>query len=132
MKNNILIEHLANADLSFLKVVKDEVIEQKTTNELKVVKEMFEKTNCFYDSKKEIADWSKDIEVLEDYFNGIATDKQPIRLNKCTVINDVSLFVDSHLVTVRASNGKATFLPYLNRLQELKLVLTINSNKNEN
>lgn len=125
MKSNILIEHLANADLSFLKVVKDEVIEQKTTNELKVVKAMFENTNCYSNTKKGIADWSKDIEVLEDYFNGIAIEKQPIRLNKCTVINDVSLFIDSHLTTVKASNGKATFLPYLNRLQELKLVLTL-------
>lgn len=124
MKNNILIEHLANADLSFLKVVKDEVIEQKDRYELKVVKAMFEETNCYSNTKKEIADWSKDIEVLEDYFNGITTDKQPIRLNKCTVINDVSLFVDSHLATVKANNGNSTFLPYLDRLQILKQQLT--------
>lgn len=123
MKSNILIEHLANADLSFLKVVKDEVIEEKNRNELKVVKAMVENTNCFHNAKKEIADWSKDIEVLEDYFKAITTDKQPIRLNKCTVINDVSLFIDTHLITVKANNGKATFLPYLHRLQELKQII---------
>jgi len=132
MKNEYLKNHLATIDLSFLKVVKDEVVEQKITNELKVVKSMVDKTNCYYNAKKEKADWSNNIEVLEDYFNNINTPKQPIKLNKCTIINDVSLFVASHLTTVRASNGKATFLPYLNRLQELKLVLTINSNKNEN
>ena len=120
MKNEYLKNHLATIDLSFLKVVKDEIIEQKNRNELKVVKAMFENTNCFHNAKKEIADWSKDIEVLEDYFKNKEPPTQPIRLNKCTVINDVSLFVDSHLATVKANNGNQTFLPYLNRLEELK------------
>ena len=125
MKNEYLLKHLASVDLSFLKVVKDEVVEQKTTNELKVVKAMFEETNCIYNAKKEKADWSKDIEVLEDYFNNINTPTQPIKLNKCTIINDVPIFVKSHLATVKANNGNKTFLPYLNRLQELKIVLTL-------
>lgn len=125
MKNEYLLKHLASVDLSFLKVVKDEVVEQKTTNELKVVKSMVVKTNCYYNAKKEKADWSKDIEVLEDYFNNINTPTQPIKLNKCTIINDVPIFVKSHLATVKANNGNKTFLPYLNRLQELKIVLTL-------
>lgn len=87
--------------------------------------EVIEETNCIYNAKKEIADWSKDIEVLEDYFNNINTPTQPIKLNKCTIINDVPIFVKSHLATVKANNGNKTFLPYLNRLQELKIVLTL-------
>jgi len=39
---------------------------------------------------------------------------------------DCPLFIDTHLATVKANNGNETFLPYLNRLQELKQVLTIN------
>jgi hypothetical protein len=42
-------------------------------------------------------------------------------------IMDISLFIDSHLSTIKANKGKRTFLPYLNRLQELKQVLTTNS-----
>jgi len=116
MKNNILIEHLANADLSFLKVVKDEVIEVKN----KIDIEHFTKTINI----KQDENWNKDIEVLEVFFNGIATNKQPIRFNKCTVINDVSLFIDSHFTIIKANTGNSTFLPYLHRLQELKQQLT--------
>src|SRR5690554_5936363 len=119
MKSNILIEHLTNADLSFLKVVKDEIVEQKNVKELKDIKVMFDISNCYNKTNKQIADWSKDIEVLEEYFKNKEPPTQPIQLNKCTVINDVSLFIDSHLATVNANNGKTTFLPYLHRLQEL-------------
>ena len=72
--------------------------------------------------------WEQDITDLENYFAGIAISTQPIKLNKCSTITNCSLFIESHFATVKANNGKRTFLPYLNRLQELKQVLTINSN----
>ena len=68
-----------------------------------------------------------DIAELENYFAGIELPTQPIRLNQCSVITDCSQFIKSHLATVKANNGKRTFLPYLKRLQELKEVLTKNS-----
>ena len=72
--------------------------------------------------------WSNDIAELENYFASIELPTQPVKLNGCSTITDCSLFIESHLAIVKANNGKRTFLPYLNRLQELKQVLTINSN----
>ena len=72
--------------------------------------------------------WSNEIAELENYFKGIELPTQPVKLNRCSTITDCSLFIESHFATVKGNNGNRTFLPYLNRLQELKQVLTINSN----
>src|SRR5574344_517217 len=72
--------------------------------------------------------WSNDIAELENYFASIKLPTQPVKLNRCSTITDCSLFIESHFATVKGNNGNRTFLPYLNRLQELKQVLTINSN----
>ena len=73
-------------------------------------------------------DWNNAIAELENYFAGIAVPTQPVKLNKCSLIKDCSLFIESHFATVKGNNGNRAFLPYMNRLQELKQVLTINSN----
>ena len=122
MKNNILIEHLANADLSFLKVVKDEVAKQNGSGK-EIVPKAIRQT-----VKTPQKNWSNDIAELENYFASIELPTQPVKLNRCSTIIDCSLFIESHFAHVKANNGKRTFLPYLNRLQELKQVLTINSN----
>jgi hypothetical protein len=70
--------------------------------------------------------WEQDITELENYFTGITIPTQPVKLNKCSTVINVSLFIESHFTTVKANNGKRTFLPYLNRLQELKQALTTN------
>jgi hypothetical protein len=72
--------------------------------------------------------WSNDITELENYFASIELPTNPVKLNKCGTITDCSLFIESHFATVKANDGKRTFLPYLNRLQELKQVLTTNLN----
>ena len=72
--------------------------------------------------------WEQDITELENYFEGISLPNQPIKLNNYSTISDFSLFIESHFATVKANNSKRTFLPYLNRLQELKRVLTIKLN----
>ena len=72
--------------------------------------------------------WGNDISELENYFTGIELPTQPVKLNKCSTVKDCSLFIESHFATVKVNNGKRTFLPYLNRLQELKQVLTTNFN----
>ena len=74
--------------------------------------------------KEQPENWSDDIAELENYFASIDLPTQPIKLNNCSTIKDCSLFIENHFATVKANNGKRTFLPYLNRLQELKQVLT--------
>jgi len=68
--------------------------------------------------------WEQDIAELENYFTGITIPTQPVKLKPGESIKDVSTFIESHFATVKANNSKRTFLPYLNRLQELKQVLT--------
>lgn len=72
--------------------------------------------------------WSNDIAELENYFVSIELPTQPIKLNGCSTITDCSLFIESHFATVKGNNGNRAFFSYLNRLQELKQVLTTNSN----
>ena len=91
--------------------------------------EIFKTENYFSDTQKEQTEnWSNDIAELENYFAGIKLPTQPIKPNKYSAITDCSLFIKSHFSIVKANNGNRTFLPYLKRLQELKQVLTINSN----
>ena len=67
--------------------------------------------------------WNNEIDVLEDFFKELAIEKQLIQLDASSTITDVPIFVKSHLTTVKANNGNKRFLPYLNRLQNLKQVL---------
>lgn len=76
--------------------------------------------------KEQPQNWSNDIAELENYFASIQIPTQPVKLNKCSTIKDCTLFIESHFATIKTNNGKQTFLPYLNRLQELKEVLTLN------
>lgn len=64
--------------------------------------------------------WTQAISELESYFSEMTLPNQPIKLNTYSTITNVSLFIDSHIATVKANNGNNTFLPDLNRLQELK------------
>lgn len=85
----------------------------------------------YYFSKPELPkpeNWEQDITELENYFTNITLPAQPVKLNRSSTITNCYLFIESHFVTVKANNGKRTFLPYLNRLQELKQVLTTNIN----
>jgi len=74
--------------------------------------------------KEQPQNWGNDIAELENYFASIELPTQLVKLNKCSTIKDCSLFIESHFATVKGNNGNRTFLPYLNRLQELKQVLT--------
>ena len=68
--------------------------------------------------------WEQEIAELENYFAEIALPTQPVQLKQAETIFNCSLFIESHFATVKTNNGNKTFLPYLNRLQELKQVLT--------
>ena len=72
--------------------------------------------------------WEQDIVKLENYFTGIAFPTQDVKLNNCSTITNFSLFIESHLATVKVNSGKRAFLPYLNRLQELQQLLTTTIN----
>ncbi|MBM3454790.1 MAG: hypothetical protein FJX80_06535 [Bacteroidetes bacterium] len=64
--------------------------------------------------------WEQDIAELENYFAGIELTNYPVKLNEFSTITNGSLFIESHIATVKANNGKQTFLPYLKRLEQFK------------
>lgn len=74
--------------------------------------------------RKPKQDWSPEIDQLQQFFDTVELTDTVVQLDICSKITDVRLFVESHLSTVRANNGKPTFIPYLERLQKLKQILT--------
>jgi len=78
--------------------------------------------------KRKTENWEQDITELKNYFAGIALPTQPVKLNQCSTVTNISLFIESHFTTVKANNGNSTYLPYLKRLREFKQVLTANLN----
>jgi hypothetical protein len=73
-------------------------------------------------------EWSDQIKELEDFFKNTTPPKEPVKLNGCTTITDINNFIENHIATARANSDNKTFLPYLNRVKELKEVLTTNIN----
>ena len=65
-----------------------------------------------------------DIAEFEAFYANVILPSTPVQLSVCERIDDVNLFVESHLEYVRANNGKRIFLPYLERLQDLKELLS--------
>src|SRR5690606_25674809 len=51
--------------------------------------------------KGQTESWEQEITDLENYFAVIELPTQPIRLNPCSTITNVSLFIKSHFATVK-------------------------------
>lgn len=67
--------------------------------------------------------WTDEINELEVFFNN---NKPPmtIKLNPWSLIADVKSFISAHITTLRAYNGNKYYIGYLQRLNELKAILT--------
>jgi hypothetical protein len=78
--------------------------------------------------KEQPQNWSNDIAELENYFASIELPTQPVKLNRWSRITDCTMYVESHLATVKGNKANRKFLPHLERLQELKQFLITNSN----
>jgi hypothetical protein len=66
------------------------------------------------------ANWNNEIAELKKFFEAVELPTNSTKLyNYCKIV-DLPLFVESHLATVNAQNGRLTYLPYLERLQILK------------
>jgi hypothetical protein len=59
------------------------------------------------------------IKELEEFF---ATAQLPatFRLDTCSVVTDMKLFIESHLDMIRGHEGQKGYLPYYERLLSLK------------
>jgi len=70
--------------------------------------------------KEPPANWDGDVSELENFFSNIEIPNQPFQLNNYTTVKDCSLFIKSHLATVKRHNGNETYYPFLEKLKELK------------
>jgi len=75
--------------------------------------------------KEQPQNWSNAIAELENYFASIKLPTQPVKLNEFCTITDCSLFIENHIAIIKENKGKPTFLPYLERLKELKQYLKL-------
>lgn len=67
------------------------------------------------------------VEELESYFSDVILPSGPVQLNPWTRIENVPLFVENTLATIKINNGKRAFRPYMDRLLEFKdIINTIN------
>ena len=70
----------------------------------------------------------ENIKELEKFFETIKLPTDPIRLDQCSQVTDIKLFIKSHMDIVKAQDGNERYRPYLERLQELKRILMLNLN----
>ncbi len=136
MESEVLKKHMATMKQKFgglpslRKIILPIPTEQPTVIK-PAINEIQNKTDdIIYHSYKpkdhKIKSW--DITELEKFFTGIKLPTEPIKLNSCTTITDIKKFIENHFSMVEANNGNFYFLPYLNRLQELKKYLSDNLN----
>jgi len=76
----------------------------------------------FFDEREgravRVSTWSREVAELREFFNGCnlpATYRLGVHY-----INDVRLFIQSHIETLISNDGNRYFMPYMERLIELK------------
>jgi hypothetical protein len=72
--------------------------------------------------------WSNEITELESFFKSIKLPTDPTRLDQCSQVTDINLFIKSHLSIVKAQNGNERYRPYMERLNEVRDILKLNLN----
>lgn len=72
--------------------------------------------------------WSDEIAEMEQFFKVAKLPSEPIRLDSCSQITNIPLFIESHLSIVKAQNGNKRFTPYLDRLKFVTEYLKTNLN----
>lgn len=124
-----LADFIIKFDLKAFALPEPEATETPPTVKLFDEVIQIEQTYCFSKPDQQKGEnWEKDISELEKYFAGVTLPTQPLKLNQCSTILNVPLFIQSQFAAVNNNKGKRIFIPYLNRLQELKQTLTTNIN----
>jgi hypothetical protein len=64
--------------------------------------------------------WAIEASELRVYFRSITLPTVPVRLNCCSVITSVPVFLNSHFAVLKKNDTNATFESFLIILRELK------------
>jgi len=86
----------------------------------KVAKETKEQAQKSADNES----WTEEINSLQEFFSSIELPKGEIQFNRYTKIIDVEEFVSGHLSFCRNNNGKRIYIGYLERLREMRDLLS--------
>jgi len=70
--------------------------------------------------------WNNEIAELQAFFDKAILPPVPYRLNSYSVCHDLKKYIDTNLSSAKANNGNKTFLPHLERLHELRLLISNN------
>jgi len=107
-------------------IPKQDSINENSENSENVKQSYFGELNKSNQSifNKHSESWDNEIQSIESFFNSILLPPTPIRLDQCTVITNLPKFISSHMATLHSNNGNPVFLPYLQRLQNLKSMLS--------
>jgi hypothetical protein len=76
----------------------------------------------------QISETAEEVLCLKEWFNSISLPDHPVRLNDHTKVVNLRKFIDSHFIIAEAKQGNALFKPYLDRIKELKRILSQNVN----
>jgi hypothetical protein len=63
------------------------------------------------------------VSELESFFTSASLPSEPIRLDDCTLITDIRQFIKAELAVAKAHNGQERYLPYFERLKQLRSIL---------
>ncbi|MCP4520775.1 MAG: hypothetical protein GY827_03625, partial [Cytophagales bacterium] len=134
LKGNDLADYLIQLDWKLFQnqdtyktpktYTKVNVTTSNSTQQQKATKGNISATNLQQDSNNiatEEEKWNTD--DLEDFFK--ATKLPQSMCFKGMNISNVTLFVNTHLTMVKKNNGNRTFLPYFQRLEQVKITLDI-------
>lgn len=67
--------------------------------------------------------WNAEIEELEKALVGISLPTIPLKIQGCNTIIEPSEFIKAHLATIKVNDGNPVYLPYLECLNEFRIVL---------
>lgn len=81
-----------------------------------------DKKTDYYANREEGISWAPHIEELKKFYKTAQYDNG-IRLDKATVIEDTTLFIETNLSIIQAYEGNRNFLPAMDRLKKLKRIL---------
>lgn len=120
-----LADYLVKYDFKEFNEVTTEKQRNITTNQQPVAKSKQQPVSYLKFSSKPkrkapSTKWNNEIREIEAFFQSTETPSKPILLNNNERVPNIDVLVKNHLLTVKANNGNVTFLPYLNRLRELK------------
>lgn len=64
------------------------------------------------------------MQELIDFFNNTTITEKEVRLNQCETITDIPKFIETHIAYLKNNSGNKIYLPYYNRLCQLKTIIT--------